>query len=52
MNKSAIKILNIFGLIFSILCILSSCAEQDWSEVMAWLVVTIYYIRDIFFLKW
>lgn len=52
MKSTTIKLLNIFGLIFSLLCILTSCYEQDWSEVMAWAVVTIYYIRDIFFLKW
>jgi hypothetical protein len=49
--NNTIKILNIVGLIFSVLCIISSYTEQDWSELMAWIVVTLYYIKDIFSLK-
>lgn len=52
MKTTTIKLLNIFGLTFSLLCVLSSCYEQDWSEVMAWTIVSSYYLKDIFLLKW
>jgi|LauGreDrversion4_2_1035121.scaffolds.fasta_scaffold00799_27 c-di-AMP phosphodiesterase-like protein len=50
--NNTIKIINIFGLIFSILCMITSFSENDWSELIAWFIVTMYYVRDIFLLKW
>jgi len=31
---------------------ITSFSENDWSELIAWFIVTMYYVRDIFFLKW
>lgn len=41
------KILNTLALIASLLCVLTSIAESDWTEAMAWFIISLYSIKDL-----
>ena len=42
------KILNILALITSILCIVTSMVQKDYTEIMAWIIVTLYNFNSVF----
>lgn len=42
------KTLNILALITSILCIATSLIQKDYTETMAWFIVTLYNFKHVF----
>lgn len=42
------KMLNLLSLITSIMCVLISIIQTDWTEAMAWGIVTIYTGKELF----
>ena len=50
MNKFN-KTLNIVGLILSSLCILTSVADNDWTEALAWGIIALYNGRELAAMK-
>jgi len=41
------KIINLTSFIVSSLCVLTSVADNDWTEALAWGIVTLYNLRDL-----
>ncbi len=43
------KIINTTSFIVSSLCVLTSVADNDWTEALAWGIITLYNLRDLFY---
>ena len=41
------KILNTLAFITSLLCVLTSLVESDWTEAIAWFIISVYSIKDL-----
>ena len=40
------KVINGLAVVTSIACIVTSAIQKDWTEVMAWSLITMYNTRD------